>query len=242
MATTGKNNFSPGKRKNPARKVPKKTVRWEQAYGNTARLIRKLVNRVWGQYKPLLRANDVDEADLRQIGALAVGRAAKAFDPQRGASFGTLAYHAVQSALADEVKRCKRPKNRKIPVSLNRLSTRKKSGGEEREQRYALVPDKRILVHRPSELSDPHVRASLVQAIHALSIPQGSQKPRLKEKHAEIVLDRFGLLDGHSYTIGELAEKYGIKKLDLSTILWRTLGVIRKSPSMQRYRDFLVEK
>ncbi len=242
MATTVKKNFSPGKRKNPARKVSIKTVRWQQAYLKNAALIRSVANKVLGVHSALLRANDVDLEDLCQIGAIAMDRASGGFDQKRGTSFGTYAYSVVQRALNDEVNRCKRLKRNSIPVSLNQSRADKQPSVEGGEQRYASVPDTRKLVHRPSELSNPKIRTNLARIIRNLVISREIKGRLSIRQRREIVLDAFGLLDGHVYTQGELAKKYKVVPVTVSRILKLTLGMLQKDPEMQKYAAFVIEK
>ncbi|MFH0955070.1 MAG: sigma-70 family RNA polymerase sigma factor [Candidatus Micrarchaeota archaeon] len=242
MPITVKKNSPSKKGKRPTRRVSQKTVRWQQVYLKNAALIRSVANKVLEAHLVLLRANGVDLEDLCQIGAIAMDRASEKFDKSRGTRFGTYAYSVVQKALGDEVTRCKRLKRSAIPVSLNQSRAEKQPSEESDEQKYASVPDTRKLIHRPSELSDPKIRANLARIIRNLVI-SGEIKGRLSiRQRRELVLDRFGLLDGHVYTQNELAEKYSVVPITVFRILERTFKMLQKDPQMQKYAGFVIGK
>lgn len=63
-------------------------------------LVRRVVGRLAVQLPP-----EVGRDDLEEVGILGLLTAAKNFDPNRGASFKTFAYIAIQGAILDELRR-----------------------------------------------------------------------------------------------------------------------------------------
>src|SRR5688572_13237981 len=63
-------------------------------------LVRRVVGRLAVQLPP-----NVGREDLEEIGILGLLTAARNFDPNRGASFRTFAYIAIQGAVLDELRR-----------------------------------------------------------------------------------------------------------------------------------------
>lgn len=61
----------------------------------------------------------------------------------------------------------------------------------------------------------------------------------LKEREREVVLARFGMLDGVSQTLEELGERYGVTRERIRQIEAKALEKLGKGPNARILKSFL---
>jgi len=95
---------------------------------------------------------------------------------------------------------------------------------------------------RPAEPTDDDyrqegLRDALMEALDSLASLVG---PAFRECYKQVMLLRFGFLDGRSRTLEEVAKEFGITRERIRQIEAKTLRLLRHPRRSQRLKEFII--
>ena len=81
------------------------------------------------------------------------------------------------------------------------------------------------------------LRDALMEALDSLASLVG---PAFRERYKQVILLRFGFLDGRSRTLEEVAKEFGVTRERIRQIEAKTLRLLRHPRSSQRLKEFIL--
>ena len=177
----------------------------------------RAVGKFWARSFYIFEKEGITREDLNQDALLELQRAADAFDPGK-AKFSTFATTYIQNMLSRKRRDLQAQKRQANVVSLDLES---KDG----DPIYAAIEDKKQLTAVGSG-----ERKAFVSIIKSLKANEG---------HKEMAIDYFGLRDGKTKTIYEIAQKNGITRQAVQQAIARVVEELRRNPRMQQFKGLL---
>jgi RNA polymerase sigma factor (sigma-70 family) len=143
-------------------------VRSEREVERLVRDNQKLVDFMVHRYLQRYFVGDMEREDLASWGMIGLLQAARAWDPERAASFSTLACKAIERMIIRGVSREWKPERAAATVSLDELTFADEVAG--REERFVdRIADDQDLER---EFLDGEIRMAVGSALQQLSAPE----------------------------------------------------------------------
>jgi RNA polymerase sigma factor (sigma-70 family) len=112
---------------------------------------------------------------------------------------------------------------------------------------YPLKPESKLMCaifgRRTVESDDDYrqdgLREALMEALDSLPPRFG---PKFRERYKQVILLRFGFLDGRSRTLREVGEEFGVTAERIRQVEAKVLRLLRHPLRSQKLKEFIIER